>query len=423
MKLSFKNLVVILLGVLIVLGIFYKERTFDKKSVSTLVSGKPELCLNCHREIVPEKVHERKMLGCSSCHLGNPYTVDFKKAHENLVKNPGDLRIVSLTCGKPGCHPYEVKTVKTSLMATNHGILKRILEVFDEKHLLVAYPYLSVENLYDKKFYLKKENRESLALDYFRKLCGTCHLFLEKGKLPYFLAEKGGGCSACHVVKLVKSEENQKIHPTIVRYPPMENCVRCHNRSGRIGFTYQGLYENEQGGIGEVSWIDGRTLQKVSPDVHFTKGLSCVDCHTKNEIMGDGVLYQSLHQALEITCETCHLNKGKTKKGTFLTNIKNLNGKIYLQKKGEEKLFYIKPPSKTCSYKFHKRLTCSACHSHYIPDCYGCHIKYDPRETHLDKILKKETKGLWVEHESYRRFTRPTLAVENETRIVTVTPG
>jgi hypothetical protein len=43
----------------------------------------------------------------------------------------------------------------------------------------------------------------SLALDYYRKLCGTCHLWKQKNNmegLPTFFNEKGGGCSACHFV-------------------------------------------------------------------------------------------------------------------------------------------------------------------------------------------------------------------------------
>lgn len=423
MRLRSKKLI-LGLGVLISLFLVLKERFWEKKSLHVLTSGKPELCLSCHREVILEKVHAREILGCSSCHLGNPYTLDFKKAHKNLIKNPGDLGVASLTCGKPGCHPNEVKTVKTSLMATNHGILRRLIEVFNETDLLRRYPYLSVETLYDKNFYKRRENKESLSLDYFRKLCGSCHLLLEKGKLPDFLSEKGGGCSACHVVKREEGKNSdQRPHPKIVRYPPMENCVRCHNRSGRIGFTYQGLYENEQGGVGDILWIDGRVLERVPPDVHYTKGLTCVDCHTKNELMGDGTFYQTLHQALEISCETCHLYQGKTRKGILLTNIRTLNGTVYLQKKGEERIFPLKGPSRSCAYSFHKRLTCSVCHSHYMPDCYGCHIKYDPRDVHLDKILAKETRGLWIEHETYRRFTRPTLAVENESKVITVTPG
>ncbi|QER41400.1 hypothetical protein F1847_01090 [Thermodesulfobacterium sp. TA1] len=401
--------------------LYYKETHREKKEPFRLTSGEVELCVACHQEVVPEKVHEKKILGCAYCHLGNPYTLDFKEAHKRLIKNPGDLRYAHLTCGQPGCHPTEINQVKNSLMATNHGMIRRLLEVFEEKEILSLYPNLTVEKLYQKEVYYKTRN--SLGLDYYKKLCGSCHLWLEKGKLPYFLKEKGGGCTACHLVKPEKENNSQKLHPKLVKYPPMENCVRCHNRSGRIGFTYQGLYENEQGGIGDTVWIDGRLLTRVSPDVHFEKGLACIDCHTKEEVMGDGNFYENLHQALEVTCETCHDGTGITKKGRRLKNFKKKGSQVFLETKEKSSLLLIKKPVKPCRIYYHRRLTCVSCHAKHIPDCYGCHIKYDPRDTHLDKVLAKETKGLWIEHESYRRLTSPTLAVEGNQTIVTVTPG
>ena len=34
-------------------------------------------------------------------------------------------------------------------------------------------------------------------------------------------------------------------HPLVVKQVPEENCIRCHNRSGRIGLSYIGVYESE----------------------------------------------------------------------------------------------------------------------------------------------------------------------------------
>ena len=41
-------------------------------------------------------------------------------------------------------------------------------------------------------------------------------------------------------------------------------------------------------------------------DVHTSRGMDCIDCHTQRDIMGDGNLYSKQHQAVEIRCETCH---------------------------------------------------------------------------------------------------------------------
>jgi hypothetical protein len=45
------------------------------------------------------------------------------------------------------------------------------------------------------------------------------------------------------------------------------------------------------------------------PGMPFTKceaRLDCVDCHTRREIMGDGLLYDNQRQAEYVQCKTCH---------------------------------------------------------------------------------------------------------------------
>ncbi|MCK5339482.1 MAG: amino acid ABC transporter substrate-binding protein, partial [Desulfobulbaceae bacterium] len=65
---------------------------------------------------------------------------------------------------------------------------------------------------------------------------------------------------------------------------------------------------------------------------------------------------------------------------------------------------------------------CEACHSTWVPQCYGCHVKRDMSETHLDKLTLQETPGWWEEGRSYIRFERPMLAVWSD-KVVIVTPG
>ncbi len=412
-----------LLGIL--LGIFFlilpfpiKKERASKQEIPILTTGKPELCLLCHQEKIQEKAHSVEMLGCSSCHLGNPLASSKKLAHKGIVKNPSDLRVVEKTCGQPNCHPADTKKVTHSLMATNHGIIRKLLLVFEEEKLLNSYPKLSVAQLYNPEEPLKK----SLALDYFKKLCGSCHLYLQKEKFEDFLGEKGGGCSACHLLGNKEDLKKKKVHPMLAKKIPLDKCVMCHNRSGRIGFTYQGLYEGVQGGIYSKVWKDGRELIQIEPDIHYKANLHCIDCHTREEVMGDGSFYKNIDQAIEISCESCHTQQGLTKRGKKLAQVVVKEGKLYLKGKITEKDHPIKEPSPECKDPLHKRLSCSACHSKYIPQCMGCHVKYDPREKHLDKILVRETKGLWDEYESYRRITEPPLAIKNN-QIVPVSPG
>jgi len=386
--------------------------------VYTLASGRVDMCLACHKE-TPGKAHARGVVGCADCHLGDPLTVEKKRAHRGMVKNPGDLRVADQTCGRPECHPGYAERVKKSLMATNRGIITTLRYYWGEIEDFHA--KASVETL-------MKTDETSPALDYIRKLCGTCHLWLPKEKLPGFLKKKGGGCVACHLIP--GKNKDKKAHPILTRKIPLENCVRCHNRSGRIGLSYQGLYEDEQygapieeGEFGAEELEDGRFVARIPPDVHFKAGMVCVDCHTQNETMGDGKAYAHFEESLEITCEACHEGTGRTRKGTVLTNLKVKDGKIYWQAKLSGKELEVKRPDPVaCRHPVHRRLTCESCHDQRVPQCFGCHVRRDLREKQLDKLSFKETPGLWEEFRSYMRVEVPTLGVR-EDKVVILVPG
>jgi hypothetical protein len=77
-------------------------------------------------------------------------------------------------------------------------------------------------------------------------------------------------------------------------------------------------------------------------DVHFAKGMKCMDCHSAREIHGDGVEYISLKQpgAMDTKCEKCHLS--------------------------------VKPSD---SHTVHgERLDCKACHVRHVVSCTNCHF-------------------------------------------------
>jgi len=41
-------------------------------------------------------------------------------------------------------------------------------------------------------------------------------------------------------------------------------------------------------------------------DIHFEKGLHCIDCHTQQDMHGDGNIYSQMRDAIEIRCSDCH---------------------------------------------------------------------------------------------------------------------
>ncbi|MCW5200579.1 hypothetical protein VU07_02000, partial [Desulfobulbus sp. F4] len=166
--------------------VWQEQQTERPEQIEVTTAGFLEMCLSCHKDEQPDPAHAAQMIGCSPCHLGEAAAIDKEKAHKGMVLNPGDLRVVEKSCGKEGCHPADVHKVKNSLMATNRGILSTLLYYWGERDTQNA--EITVEQLLES-------GENSLAIDYFRKLCATCHLWKQKNDLPArrIFNEKGGG--------------------------------------------------------------------------------------------------------------------------------------------------------------------------------------------------------------------------------------
>jgi len=416
-----------------------KSKSPRVSQVTITTSGRVDLCLGCHKER-PDKAHGREVLGCAVCHMGDPLAGDKRRAHRGMVLNPGELRFVGKTCGQSGCHPKEVTWVKNSLMATNRGIISTLRFYWGET---------SNHNEDLSVKILKDTGMDSRALDYYRKMCGSCHLWVERRTLPDFLVDRGGGCTACHRVKGKGQEARGEGHPWIVRNIPIENCIRCHNRSGRIGLSYEGQIESEgygtpyeKGDFSSREYVDGRFYRILKADIHHRKGMICIDCHTQKEVMGDGKCRAHFEEQLEVTCQSCHgtpkalkaiVTARKSDLGIFnpsnsLTfpsehqitkspgppklDIEEKSGSFFLKGKRDKKLHPLDSPNPiACLHPVHRRLSCQACHSTWVPQCYGCHIRRDKTKTQLDKIAVKETPGRWEEFRSFIRHGCPPLGV------------
>jgi len=433
----------LVVGLVFIALLIYREYRLERPDqVHITTAGRVDMCLSCHTKEMLDPAHDVKMMGCAPCHLGDPLAIDRDKAHAGMVINPGDLRIVHQTCSVEGCHPADVGKVKNSLMATNRGIIGTLLYYWGE--IDTQDTELTVKDLIDS-------GETSLALDYFRKLCGTCHLWKQKNDLPgapAFFNEKGGGCSACHYmmppgeerplvtesgdyVDADDDEEKEAVHPLITAKVIDNNCIRCHNRSGRIGLAYVGVFESEgygtpyeAGNLSSRQMPGDRFYLELADDIHHRRGMACIDCHTREEVMGDGTSYAHYEEQLEISCETCHRPEpGLTRKNNELTNVEKGDDGFQLFSKIDDKAYALnQPKSGVCDFAPHQRVSCEACHSTWVPQCYGCHAKRDKSRTHLDKLSLEETAGRWEEGRSYIRYREPMLGVWKD-EIVIVTPG
>jgi len=312
------------------------------------------------------------------------------------------------------------------------------------------------------------EKDPSLAVfTYLRQECLRCHTG-SKGRSKRG-DYRGIGCASCHVpysnegfyegddkkiskktrghmlVHNIQSsrEVKVKVHDQEYSGVPVETCSTCHNRGKRIGVSYQGLMETEyqatfdDEGNGQPKLHTKRYLH-LQEDIHYKKGMLCQDCHTSNDMHGDGFLTGANLGAVEIECQDCHgttseypwelplgysdefntsvatgEGRGTTKTiaeylkmGTVsdpkeghllsargnplihtardgnhvimhLASGKDIELRPLKALKEEEKLSKEALVAMDQIEAHTTELECYTCHATWAPQCYGCHVKVD----------------------------------------------
>jgi len=80
------------------------------------------------------------------------------------------------------------------------------------------------------------------------------------------------------------------------------------------GWLFRKVYKRDREGRlldangQEITPFDPQKWKKAVQlaDIHLEKGMHCVDCHFDQDVHGDGHLYGSVRDAIEVTCEDCH---------------------------------------------------------------------------------------------------------------------
>lgn len=436
-------------------------------------SEQPSECRKCHRGLEQTSPAHGD---CISCHGGDKQAPEKEEAHRKMYGDgkPGNPECWEDTCGR--CHPYQLKRVRSALMTTNTGMIYNIQSTWgSEDDGLYA---VRSEEVFDgsgePRTLAPVAELGGLAGELYRKFCSLCHVGRETNRV--WAGSHGSGCATCHFPysdnatyqggdKTVKGEWPYSETHRLEALPEDEVCRRCHNRSGRIALTYQGLSDSNDGLVPTREGMPGprllgglRDATAISPDIHHAKGMDCIDCHTSRDIMGDGYAYRNLYQQTEIKCEDCHGSPGEkprhqeikrenaepvresgnyqrraergdkmvlTSKGRPYSNVFFEEGEVRVIGKRDGKSHKSKVITDTPEHTIdgHERLECYACHSRAVPQCYGCHTKYDQTEMGRDYIKGRETPGAFSETEDYRRLYPFPLALNQRGKISPVTPG
>lgn len=437
-------------------------------------AGAPEGCVACHEGIEP--MHPEANLSCTGCHGGNAASRTLESAHvarprsagldervapldEELAwrrfRNPMDLRVAQVVCGE--CHTKLVNHLRLSLHGTTAGHLsdgfyevglrakkasayavfpvramlpaaKRSPDSLDE---LVQLPPLRPDAPFDKL--------ASHYPDLPRKECMQCHLYSSgralRGRVGFDGDYRGEGCAACHVSYasdgLSSSADRAALHSEpghperheLCAKPPTQTCTSCHYGDASIGLNFRGLAQLPPGAPGGPE-IPGTTRQLLNrqfylqdpaldpPDVHFERGMSCIDCHTLGDVMGDGQLHGAMEQQVEISCSDCHgtfreRSKLATQRGTPLPNLRLEGGRVILTRKldGVEREVpqvvdvldpaspHHVPRALGAMNAAHEKIECYTCHAAWNPNFLGFHFDRNASLTQLDLETGERTRG------------------------------
>jgi hypothetical protein len=433
----------------------------EEATNSPIIQGRKEACIVCHTEKEGfTESHKPNVIGCFSCHGGNPFATAKGQAHRNMILIPGNLENAKQTCGTTQCHPDIANRVPIGLMSTLSGMISVDRFVFGEQN--------NPDILTDVH-----QLKNSAADEHLKNLCVGCHLGNPKTKYGAVNeTSRGGGCLACHLNYSAKAENDLKTnqpthlreHPSVSLKVSNNHCFGCHSRSGRIATNYEGWHETTL----EVKQMpdssnyrlieNSRVFVKEQEDVHHQLGMECIDCHHSYELMGDGKHYTHEEEQQDVQCADCHfegepkiitaekldnesaiiaaLRFGSIENKKFLVtgkynhaliNTSVESDSVYLISKNSRKRMGLKPPASICIRdSAHLNLACSSCHSSWAPSCIGCHNTFDPEEKGFDLIRNKGKKGSWVEYAGSYSAKLPALGIrkkDNKTEIIPVVPG
>ncbi len=307
------------------------------RAMTPTLTGQVEYCLTCHADL-PEisASHPVQAFGCVICHGGERLALEANLAHSTLRggKNPSDLAVVQASCGGDNCHSgtaqaerNHIQRVMTSLQATYAGAIASIRYTFgDQPDLTARQGIFAVQDptsqteIHDLAAFDPAQEK-SPAVQSFGARCLSCHLSAQPPSGPEYA--RFTGCSACHTPSvdaavLRDGRTPRSFRPsfaptsasdTTATKPihrlttdiPYSQCNTCHNR-GNYDLRDMSFHPRSDDPT-------GRLQDYYQPIAQFSLcewRLDCIDCHTRQEAMGDGNLYGSMKDSQTIQCRTCH---------------------------------------------------------------------------------------------------------------------
>ncbi len=398
-------------------------------------------CLDCHESSATgfNDLHSFAASDCTICHAGDASAAEEEAAHRDLIAFPGDLASAERSCGH--CHAGRVASVMAHSMHTGHGVVattRAMIEGSEGEPGTANFQSLG----------------HGVADSMLRKQCASCHLGQPKTEHALDVTfDRGGGCAACHV-----NEYPENAHVALTTRVSDGRCFGCHSRSGRMSLSYTGLAEIGPGAPDSADSLllaDGRRVEQLHGDLHHQAGMACIDCHTGVGLMGPLPDAAHVSNGLDIECSDCHAN-GNDRLALedwpagaesmsrhipfavipdteFLTTLNNRTPLWHIELRDDGAYLHTKNTGRVLPIPAlsaeahddprHERLACDSCHSQWAPQCFDCHMEYDPAGVQWDHVERQVTAGRWTEGSWRARNTLPALGVDEHGNIRPFVPG
>ncbi len=431
-------------------------------------------CATCHKGI--EAIGPEHAFACVRCHLHpEDRNLALLDSHRRIVRNPSDPKTVRLFCLP--CHREEISSLERSLHWTMAGVINQTRYLWGAQK--TASPALygidaPLLPLPEPEIADTSKTTADLVDDFLRRRCLRCHLHSRGPGGPGLY--RATGCAACHMPyhddgryrgedeAVSKSKPGYPVRHVFTHFIPNDQCLHCHHQN-HVGADYEGLFEHDYNDAFRSPLVRGRPIPEthglnyhhLARDVHAEKGLLCIDCHTKKEIMGDGNLYSYQMEVPKRSCEACHGGFDRPLPDPTISGItKRSGGFVFLSKNKNQKhpLPLFDETSTSHHISAHRRVRCSACHGQWSYQDYGLSVmrekmiadyKWIDKTVQGDPAIEKELKrhsekevvgypvstdwvsgrinpGIWSLGWRFRRWSPMPLGVDQTGRFAVLRP-
>lgn len=304
------------------------QDTAEVRVLTPTLTQKPELCLTCHQGIEPiSESHPVDAFGCVVCHGGDRLSLDEDAAHASLIGreenpgNPADFATVEVSCGGSDCHsgsPADqrdhIARAQRNLHNTYAGAVQEVLahQTIDLTGGPFGFAAVTDDETATGISEILGLPEDSAAAALLTEACGGCHLSnLEGASQPSMY--RGTGCSACHVLytsdglyqggdpTLSPTEPGRMATHQLTVAIPSSTCNKCHNQGTYDAAAMTFTPRADRGEAGAPIFVDD-----PNHFLSYQEEMDCIDCHTAEEVMGDGDIHLAQEDVPRVECRTCH---------------------------------------------------------------------------------------------------------------------